>query len=53
MKKQPVASFISLLERQVNLVTDNNCSKKEKKSSCCDKISRKGRYCKKCPAIKG
>ena len=52
MKKQQVASLISLLEPQVNLVTDT-CAKKEKKESCCDKISRKGSYCKKCPVLKG
>lgn len=52
MKKQQITSLISVLEPQVNLISDY-CLKKDKKKNCCDKISRKGRYCKKCPVLKG
>lgn len=51
MKQQDFQSFMSYLEPDANWA-QLQCSKKGKKKNCCDKISRKGKYCKGCPQLK-
>jgi hypothetical protein len=39
------------LVNQVLGFTPKRAKKKKKKSECCDKIGRKGKYCKSCPLM--
>ena len=50
MKKQQNTTLISFLEPNAERA-QVHCLKKETKKNCCDKINRKGKFCRKCPLI--